>query len=171
MKSFYSALRTFNLNFPKRSQDECVADVVNGKEYSFYTKKITGPLDVNDGDVLVGFFYDDIEKTFQIKIGDETQECKVSWDNMIFPFGDSIVPLVKLVYHKVEISDPDIYGVFACLSQDMRKFLVTNTFYIDDYKYQSGMFGKREDVHTLPKFEPVRILPKFEPVRIPIVNS
>ena len=154
MESFYSALRTFNINSAKSSKE---ARLVEGQEYSFYTKKITGPLDCSDGDILVGFFSDDLEKTFQIKIGNETQESKVSWDKMILPFSNSIVPLIKLVYHKVEISDPDIYGVFACLSHELRKFLVNNTFYIDDYKYQSGMFGKREDVHSLPKFEPVHI--------------
>lgn len=156
MESFYSALRTFNINSAKTSKE---ARLVEGQEYSFYTKKITGPLDCADGDILVGFF-SDTDKTFQVKIGNETQECKVTFDKMIFPFSDSIVPLIKLVYHKVEISVPDIYGVFACLSQDMRKFLVTNTFYIDKYKYSSGMFGKQED----------QILPKFEPVHIPQAN-
>ena len=70
MESFYKALSTLKLNFPKRSKEECYAEVNNGKEYSFYTKKITGPLDCQDGDDLVGFFSGSEDKTFQIKIGE-----------------------------------------------------------------------------------------------------
>ena len=161
MDSFYNALHNLDVISVKQSKHESLIEIENGKDYCFYIKNIDNPLDCADGDVLCGF-YSENEETFKVKIGNTlngsgiTQECKTNKTNnrMVLPFNNSIIPLIKLVYHKVEIDNPNIYGVFACLCHEMRKFLVNNTFYIDDYVYQSGMFDERPKYNILPKFEP-----------------
>ena len=158
MDSFYNALHNLDVISVKQSKHECLIEIENGKDYYFYIKKIDNPLDCADGDILVGF-YSENEETFKVKIGNTlngsgiTQECKTN-NNPVLPFNNSIIPLIKLVYHKVEIDNPNIYGVFACLCHEMRKFLVNNRFYIDDYVYDSGMFGERPKENILPKFDP-----------------
>jgi hypothetical protein len=152
MDSFYNALHAFNIHEVKQSQHECRIEIENGKKYYFYIKKIDNSLDCADGDVLCGF-YSENEETFKVKIGNITQQCKTN-SSIVLPFNNSIIPLIKLVYHKVEIDNPNIYGVFACLCHEMRVFLVNNTFYIDDYVYQLGIFVERPKENILPKFQP-----------------
>ena len=157
MEPFYNALNE-NVISAKQSKEECLAEIESGKKYSFYIKKIDNTLDCQDGDVLCGL-YSDNEETFNVKIGNLvngdgiSQECKTKKSTITLPFNDSIIPLIKLVYHKVEIDNPNIYGVFAFLCNDMRKFLVINTIYEEQYMYQSGMFGKRPKENIIPKFD------------------
>jgi hypothetical protein len=60
---------------------------------------------------------------FKVKIGNTlngsgiTQECKTN-DTIILAFNNSIIPLIKLVYHKVEIDNPNIYGI-SCLFSNL----------------------------------------------------
>ncbi len=170
MEPFYSALHGLDF-IVKQSKEECLAEVENGKDYCFYIKKIVNPLDCQDGDVLCGF-YSENEETFNVKIGDIPNRDYITIshktnDNMVLPLNNSIIPLIKLAYHKVQVDNPNIYGVFACLCQNMRKFLVINTFYIDDYMYQSGMFGKRpkENLNFLPIFQPLKRTVVMEPLK------
>ena len=63
----------------------------------------------------------------------------VSAGQFQFALDGSYVPLIKLVYHKLEVVSPEgVYGIFACLSHESRIELVRKDFKTNYLLYSQG---------------------------------
>jgi hypothetical protein len=160
---------TFTNNIHYKSREEAYAAVSqpDGPKVAYFVKKITRPMDCQDADVLVGF-YSSETTSFRVKIGDTYLPTReVLAEHFVFATEDSIVPLLKLVYHNVVLDTGkpvDMYGVFACLPQSDRILLVNSEVRNGSHAYSSGMFGVATQtgacVHT-PKYEEFSDAQKF----------
>jgi len=116
----------------------------DGPKVSYFIKKITKPMDCQDADILVGF-YSNEDTTFSINIGNNILPSRnLPAETFEFAVNYSIVPLIKLVYHNVDLvldKPVDMYGVFACLPQNDRITLVNYDVIYRTHSYSRGMFG------------------------------
>jgi hypothetical protein len=150
---------TNNIYYKSREKADAAVSQPDGPKVAYFIKKITRPMDCQDADVLVGF-YSSETTSFRVKIGDTCLPTReVLAEHFVFATEDSIVPLLKLVYHNVvlETGKPvDMYGVFACLPQSDRIFLVKSEVRNGTHAYSYGMFGVATQTHACvhtPKYE------------------
>ncbi len=135
----------------------------DGPKVAYFIKKITGPMNCQDASVLVGF-YSSETASFSVKIGDTLfPKRDVQAEHFVFAMEDSVVPLIKLVHHNVEvITDASIYGVFACLPPDATNRLIVTDVHYEAYTYSSGMFGIQQLKRVCaPKYEEFSDTEKF----------
>jgi len=151
------ALKSFSAHFVNntyRDLEEASLAVSkpDGPKVAYFIKKITGPMNCKDASMLVGF-YSSETVSFTVMIGDTFfSRRQIQAENFVFAMEDSIIPLIKMVYHNVElITDANnMYGLFACLPPDEIKKLIETDIHYEEYTYSRGMFGK--GIHT-PKYE------------------
>ena len=157
---------TFTNNIHHKSREEADAAVSqpDGPKVAYFIKKITRPMDCQDADVLVGF-YSSETTSFVVRIGNTVLPSReVLAEHFVFATEDSIVPLVKLVYHNVVLvmdKPVDVYGVFACLPLSDRKTLVNSEVRNGAHKYSNGMFGITQPCLHTPKYEEFSDAEKF----------
>ena len=155
---------TNNIHYKSREEADAAVSQPDGPKVAYFIKKITGPMDCQDADVLVGF-YSSETTSFRVKIGDKylpSRELLV--EHFVFATEDSIVPLLKLVYHNLVLDTGkpvDMYGVFACLPQSDRILLVNSEVRNGTHRYSSGLFGITQPCLHTPKYEEFSDAQKF----------
>jgi hypothetical protein len=156
---------TFTNNIHKsREEADAAVSQPDGPKVAYFIKKITRPMDCQDADVLVGF-YSSETTSFRVKIGDKHLPTReVLAEHFVFATEDSIVPLLKLVYHNVVLDTGkpvDMYGVFACLPRSDRILLVNSEVRNGTHRYSNGMFGITQPCLHTPKYEEFSDAQKF----------
>lgn len=136
----------------------------DGPNVAYFIKKITGPMNCQDAAVLVGF-YSSETASFNVKIGDTLfPKREVMAEHFVFAMEDSIIPLIKMVYHNVELitDSNNMYGLFACVPPDEINRLIETDVHYEVYTYSKGMFGIQQvqRVYT-PKYEEFSDTEKF----------
>lgn len=157
---------TNNIHYKSREEADAAVSQPDGPKVAYFIKKITGPMNCQDADVLVGF-YSSETTSFVVTIGKtDLPTREVLAEHFVFATEDSIVPLLKLVYHRVVLvtdKPVDVYGVFACLPLGDRITLINSEVRNGTHVYSNGMFGigiAQTCLHT-PKYEEFSDAQKF----------
>jgi hypothetical protein len=164
MDALKFATFTNNIHYKSREEADAAVSKPDGPKVAYFIKKITGPMDCQDADVLVGF-YSSETTSFVVTIGKtDLPTREVLAEHFVFATEDSIVPLLKLVYHNVVLvtdKPVDVYGVFACLPLGDRITLINSEVRNGTHAYSNGLFGIAQPCLHTPKYEEFSDAQKF----------